>query len=129
MQSIKETYNENMARIDAILNAGGNPNHDKIGRFSGGSGGGKSGGKSKMSPEAMRQRDSRRRTFGVVSMKGGKSKVSLDYMDVSKHAKDAKKFGLTSKIKTMDGPGAGWPVVTFIGPAANIDKLLKSYES
>jgi len=33
MQSSREAYNENIARIDIILNGKGNPNHDKLGRF------------------------------------------------------------------------------------------------
>jgi hypothetical protein len=47
MKDTRQIYKDNIARINAIMNKGGNPNHDKLGRFSTGSSLGRKSTKSK----------------------------------------------------------------------------------
>lgn len=44
-------------------------------------------------------------------------------------AAGAKYESLTIDVLAVEGPGGGWPLVQFIGPQEDLDRLIKFYDA
>lgn len=130
MKSSKQIFEESVARADAVLNAGGNPNHDpSSGRFSSGGGGSSRGSDSKKTSADTLFEGTKKAAKGkglIVSKKltekYGKEKTTMYVEDLSKEDfeqwsnkdKDLKYEALSDFESNIHGPKDKLAAYTYI---------------